>query len=121
MYGKELILDLHDCDASTFTRRTIRRFCKELCRRINMVRGPLHWWDDFWVPWFWRETEPHIKGTTAIQFLRTSNITIHTLDLQRAVRLNVFSCRDFDPTTVKECALKFFGGRIVHDLFVDRF
>lgn len=85
-----------------------------------MVRGPLHWWDDFWtLPW-WKETEPHIKGTSAIQFIRTSDIRLHALDLQRAIRLNVFSCKEFDPSTVKEFTVQWFRGIIVNELFIDR-
>jgi S-adenosylmethionine/arginine decarboxylase-like enzyme len=85
-----------------------------------MVRGPLRWWDDYWtLPW-WRETEPHIKGTTAVQFIRTSNITIHALDLQRAVRVNVFSCKPFDPVVVRELTTQWFRGDVVNELFIDR-
>lgn len=120
-YGQELILDLHECDASTFTRKSIKRFFISLCLAIEMERGPLYWWDDKWaLPWQ-RETEPHLKGTTAIQFIRTSNMTIHTLDMQKAVRLNVFSCKSFDAGTVKRLAVLRFRGQIVSEHNVTRY
>lgn len=120
MYGKELILDLHECRVETFNRRSIRAFFRGLCELLEMERGPLHWWDDYWtLPWR-RETEPHIKGTTAIQFIRTSDIRIHALDLQRAVRLNIFSCKDFDADLATLFSVHSFGGRVVSRHVIDR-
>ena len=49
-YGQELILDLHDCDSSRFTRDDIQRYCEELCQLIEMERCDLHFWDDVGVP-----------------------------------------------------------------------
>jgi len=76
-YGKELIIDLHNCDSSTFTRKSIRDFFKELCELINMERCKLCWWDDHGVSPEEQQTEPHLKGTTAVQFILTSNITLN--------------------------------------------
>ncbi len=90
-YGKELVLDIHNCDPTTFTRKHIRNYFKKLCSLIDMERCQLHWWDDYEVPPEEQETEPHLKGTTAIQFIKTSNITIHTLDLLKSGYLNIFS------------------------------
>jgi len=113
-YGKELILDIHKCDTSTFTRESIGRFFEELCDLIEMERGALYWWDDFDTPPEQRETEPHLKGISAVQFIRTSNITIHTLDLLGAVYLNIFSCKDFDARVVFEFSESWFKGEVVN-------
>ncbi len=43
----------------------------------------------------------------------TSNVTIHTLDLLKAVYLNIFSCKDFDPKVAAAFSRKFFKGKIV--------
>ncbi len=32
-YGRELILDLHDCDPTIFTREKIELYCVELCKK----------------------------------------------------------------------------------------
>jgi len=120
-YGPELILDLHNCDPTTFTRRSLKAYFKKVCELTNMERSKLCWWDDYWVPWFWKETEPHIKGTTAVQFIRTSNITIHTLEIQKAVRLNIFTCKPFDPVIVEAYTLDHFGGKVVNRYFIQRF
>lgn len=119
-YGKELVLDIHKCDPSTFNRRSIRKYFKELCNLIDMERCKLCWWDDHGVPPAEKETEPHLKGTTAIQFIKTSNITIHTLDLMENVYLNIFSCKDFDSEIVKIFSEQWFKGRIANSYVIER-
>ena len=119
-YGKELIFDLHECDTATFTRKSIRKFFKELCDLIDMKREKLCWWDDLHTPEEEKETEPHLKGTTAVQFIKTSNITIHTLDLLKSVYLNIFSCKDFDPEIVKQFTEEWFKGKIVNNHVIER-
>lgn len=119
-YGKELILDLHNCDPKKFTRKNIEFFFTILCGRINMVKCELFFWDDDGVPPEECQTEPHLKGTSAVQFIMTSNITIHTLDLMGRVYLNIFSCKNFKSSTVKETSIEFFGGEIVNAVAVTR-
>jgi S-adenosylmethionine/arginine decarboxylase-like enzyme len=112
-YGKELILDLHDCNPATFTRESIEKFFAELCVQIDMEREDLHWWDDEGLPPEKCQTEPHLKGVSAVQFIKTSNITIHTLELLKAAYLNIFSCKDFDAGVAKRLAEEWFGGNSV--------
>lgn len=119
-YGKELILDLHNCDASTFNRKSIKKYFKELCILIDMQRCDLHWWDDYGVPLEEQQTEPHLKGTTAIQFIMTSNIIIHTLDLLQNVYINIFSCKEFDVEITKDFSAKWFSGEIVQSHVIER-
>ncbi len=119
-YGKELILDLHHCNPATFSRKHIRNYFKKICSLIDMERCKLCWWDDYGVLPDEQQTEPHLKGTTAIQFIKTSNITIHTLDLLKSVYLNIFSCKDFDPEIVKQFTEEWFKGRIVNDHVIER-
>jgi len=107
MYGKELILDIHDCDAGTFTRSSLADFFVMVCDEIDMEREDLHfWYDEHGV-----ESDPNIVGTSAIQFIRTSNITVHCLDMLQKVFLNIFSCKDFDSDTVESLAIAWFKGR----------
>lgn len=112
-YGKELILDLHKCNAKKFTRRDIARYFRELCDLIQMERDEMHFWDDLHTPKKYKSTLPHLVGTSAIQFITTSNVTIHTLDILKQVYLNIFSCKDFDAKVAAEFSRKFFGGKIV--------
>lgn len=119
-YGKELILDIHDCDPTTFTRKSIKKYFEEVCTLIDVERCKLCWWDDYGVLPEEQETEPHLKGTTAIQFISTSNITIHTLDLMKNVYLNIFSCKDFDQDVVENISEKWFKGKIVSSHVIER-
>ena len=113
-YGKEVILDLHDCDSSKFNRKEIREYFIEICDLLDMRRAKLSWWDDYRVPLEKRQTKPHLKGTSAVQFILTSNITIHTLDILKRVYLNIFSCKDFDANLIKKFSEKYFEGKTVN-------
>ncbi len=119
-YGKELILDLHGCNAGKFNRKMIDRYFKELCALIDMKRCELFWWDDYGLPPEECQTEPHLKGTSAVQFILTSNITIHTLDILKNVYLNIFSCKNFDEAKVANFSKNFFEGKIVNCKTINR-
>lgn len=134
-YGYELILDLHDCIfmetsgishvkfhflRSFYLRRYLRGYFKALCRAIKMERGKLIFWDDMWVlPWN-RQTKPKTTGVSAVQFIITSNVTIHTLEKLDAVYINVFSCKEFDPKVVKDISKIWFKPGKIHTKFIER-
>ncbi len=120
MYGKELILDLHNCDKRTFTRDSISKYFKEPCRVIEMQACDMHFWDDMDTPEDEKQTQPHTVGTSAVQFILTSNITIHTLDLLGAVYVNIFSCKEFDDNTAKIFTADWFKGDVVNSQTVKR-
>lgn len=119
-YGKELILDLHDCDPRTFTRKSIAEYFGQLCRLIDMEPCKLVWWDDLRTPKNEQETEPHLKGTSAIQFIKTSNITIHTLDILQKVFLNIFSCKSFNARKASAFSARWFMGKIQNKQIIER-
>ncbi len=108
-YGEELILDLHGCRTERFTRSEIERFCTELCELIDMERCDLHFWDDVGVPQEEQQTNPKTRGTSAVQFILTSTIVIHTLDLMSAAYVNIFSCKEFDTDEAAKFTAKWFG------------
>lgn len=112
-YGKSLILDIHDCDISKFNRKDIRVFFKLLCKKIEMKRGPLHFWDFQGRPEEKEKVPPHLKGTSACQFIYTSNIIIHALDDLKCVYIDLFSCKDFDENIVAEFVIEYFGGKVI--------
>ena len=120
-YGKELIIDMAECDVSKFNRTDISWFFDELCRRIDMEPADVHFWDDVGVAEDERQTEPHLKGTSAIQFITTSNITIHALDLLGNVYVNVFSCKDFEEQVAVDVALELFSGTVMQTQIVWRY
>ena len=120
-YGKEFILDIHKCDVSLFNRKSLTEFFRKLCDDIlKMERCDLHFWDYEGVPDEDIPTEPHLRGTTAIQFISTSNVTIHTLDLLGAVYLNIFSCKNFHEAEAMVFCRDFFQGSVARYRTVDR-
>jgi S-adenosylmethionine/arginine decarboxylase-like enzyme len=119
-YGIELILDLHNCDVSTFNRQSIACYFVELCDLINMEKCDMYFWDDLDTPEAEKQTSAHTVGTSAIQFILTSNITIHTLDLLQKVFVNIFSCKDFDVDQAASFTVQWFKGVIISKILVDR-
>lgn len=119
VYGQELILDLHDCGVGEFTEEGIERFAVQLCELLGMKRCDFHAWgyDDAAER---AEAPPHLAGISAIQFITTSNITIHTLDKLRRVYLNVFSCADFDTAAVVAFCERYWKGRVANQTLVER-
>ena len=109
VYGQELILDLHGCDTGKFTRKAIEQYFVELCDLIDMERCDLHFWDDVGVPDEEKQTDLKTTGTSAVQFILTSTIVIHTLDLMKTVYVNIFSCKEFDTEEAATFTVKWFG------------
>lgn len=109
MYGRELILDLHGCDRDQMTPEKLRTFCIHLCDTVlKMNRSDFHIWgddpeDDF------TGRDPKTIGTSCVQFIETSNVTVHTVWPQKSVYLNIFSCRDFNPAAAEWYCRDFFN------------
>ncbi len=119
-YGFELVLDLHSCDVRRFNRSSIDKFFTELCDVIDMERCEVHFWDDIGVPPEERQTLPHTKGTSAVCFILTSSIVIHTLDLLGSAYINIFSCKSFDPEVARQFTQKWFGAKNCRKSFLTR-
>jgi len=119
-YGKELILDLHKCDSSRFNRRDIEGYLNLLVAKLDMQACDLHWWDDVGVPEAEQQTEPHLKGTSAVQFIMTSSIVIHTLELMGNAYINIFSCKEFDAAMALEFSEEWFDGQAANSHVIDR-
>ncbi len=119
-YGKELIIDLHNCDSARFTRKSIRNYFKKICNLIDMKREKLCWWDDLYTPEKEKETESHLVGTSAVQFIKTSNIVIHTLDILKVVYINIFSCKEFNEEIVIQFSQEWFKGEVVNKKIIRR-
>ena len=120
IYGYELILDMFECNVALFNRKDIDLFFTDLCELIDMTRCEVYFWDDEGLPEEERQTSPHTKGTSAVCFILTSSIVIHTLDILKSVYINVFSCKKFDPNIVAEFARKRFEATSFRTNFLER-
>jgi S-adenosylmethionine/arginine decarboxylase-like enzyme len=119
-YGIELILDLHGCDATKFTRPSITGYFEQLCELIDMQREDLHFWDDVGLSEKDKQTSPHTQGTSAVQFILTSSIVIHTLDQLKAIYINIFSCKVYDPKVAEKFTVEWFGATDCTAKLIDR-
>ena len=113
-YGMELILDLKGCDLKDLSKKKLRRFFVELCDLIDMKRHgePIYWEDNSGIP--------HLHGTSGVQLIETSNIVCHPLPMLKAVYLNVFSCKSFEPEIAIKFCVKFWGAKSYTKIVVPR-
>jgi S-adenosylmethionine/arginine decarboxylase-like enzyme len=113
-YGMELIADLHDCDISTFSQENLSQYFVELCDLIKMKRhgDPMFWIDHSDIP--------HLKGVSGIQFIETSNVVVHCIELQKSVYINIFSCKDFDAKVAEQFTKEFFKAETITSMVIDR-
>lgn len=119
-YGFELILDLHGCDVSTFNRESLDYYFEKLCKAIGMEKCERYFWDDVGVSREEQQVSPHTKGTSAVQFILTSTIVIHTLDLLKAVYINIFSCKPFEREIAEKITIEWFGAEDSKSHFIER-
>ncbi|MEA2832530.1 MAG: hypothetical protein QOG66_732 [Methylobacteriaceae bacterium] len=119
-YGYELVMDLHNCDPQMFNRKSLNSYFSNLCRAIDMQKCKVHFWDDVGVAAEEQQTLPHTKGTSAVCFILTSSIVIHTLDLLRTVHVNIFSCKHFDQKVGQRLTETWFKGTCVRATWLER-
>ena len=81
----------------------IGNFTRDLVRRIDMVA-----YGDPQIVMFGTGNK---KGYTLIQLIETSNIAAHFVEENNSMYLDVFSCKDFDPSIVKETVREYFDAQ----------
>ena len=113
-YGIELLLDFKRCDLSDLSRQKLTDYFVPLCDLIGMVRHG--------EPLFCEHHSgiPHLTGTSAIQFIQTSNVVAHTLPLLKAVYLNIYFCKPFDTERAKQFSMEFWRAESVGYTVVTR-
>lgn len=120
-YGMMLSLDMFQCDASRFNRNSIESFFNQLCTLTAMEPCELHFWDDLETPEEEKQTLPHTVGTSAVQFILTSNMVIHTLDRLESVYIDCFTCKPFDPNKALEFCKDWFHSGSGRAVYMERF
>jgi S-adenosylmethionine decarboxylase len=114
MFGKELLIDLHGCNAGLFNEKDIDQYLAKLCELIDMERvgSPNCWYYD--------GEHEYLKGISVMQFIKTSSIVIHACDKPATLYVDIFSCKDFEEQDALEFTERYFGGESVHCEVVDR-
>lgn len=108
-FGQELVLDLAGCNPDTIQDpEAVRRWLIAVVDHIGMVRhGPAR---------VERFGDGSLHGTTGIQLITTSSVTIttaavHAVDEDNSAFINIFSCRPFDPARATQFCVEFFAAR----------
>jgi|GEM_PF-262388 S-adenosylmethionine decarboxylase len=114
-FGKELILDLYDCDHETICSGSkIKEFSVKLCDLIEMKR--------FGKPFLQRFAE-HSKiaaGYSLAQMIETSLISGHFSESLNRAYINIFSCKTFDTQQATIFTKEFFGAKSVKQRIIIR-
>jgi len=112
-WGHHLLLNARRCVPATVrSKPLIEEFSRELVKKIDMV--------PYGKPKVVMFGSGNKKGYTLVQLIETSNITGHFVEETDDMYLDVFSCKDFAPKTVKEVVDFYFGPAIVDTKFVSR-
>lgn len=118
-YGKELILDLKGCCSDRMDRSGILTFFDDLINILKMEKQDVYLWGpEGLTPE--QQSDPRLFGVSGIQFITTSNITIHTLPFRNEVYLNIFSCNEFDSDDARKFCEKYWGATHSVATTVDR-
>ncbi len=112
IYGYSSTIDVIECTTAPFSREQVEEFMVALCDAIDMEREELHFWDYDGDPYGYDTAPPHLKGISAVQFIKTSNITIHSLDDLRTVFIDLFSCKEYAGSVVRAVVEAHFGGTV---------
>ncbi len=121
IYGKELIIDMHECNITLMTKEHISNYFKEICHLIQMepVGQPI-FWDVEGIDEVELANSPHLQGISALQWIKTSSIVIHAITGMKQIYINIFSCSDFDARLAEGFTIGYFDGRKVGCMVVDR-
>jgi len=100
-WGYHLMLDCADCDEYAIRDRdVIYNFTKRLVKKIDMVA--------YGEPQIVNFGTGNKAGYTLVQLIETSNICAHFVNEEKAIYLDVFSCKEFDPEIVKNLVIAYF-------------
>lgn len=113
-YGTELIMDLHGCDLSVFTKESLDRYIIDVCELIGINRhgDPMYWFDESGIE--------HLNGVSAVQFLTTSTLVIHGINMMQTVLVNLFSCNPFETDVAAEFTKNYFKAQDMQTTVVTR-
>ncbi|MBU1501907.1 MAG: S-adenosylmethionine decarboxylase [Nanoarchaeota archaeon] len=104
MQGQLTIINLNGCDKILVRDKvTLARYGQELCKIINMnPQGN---------PIVKRYGKGKLRGYTLVQLIETSSIVVHLDEHENKVFIDIFSCKNFDPSKVKDFSKGYFKAK----------
>lgn len=105
-WGRSVSVDLHEYDVELLTNpNAIKKFVRGLVKVLKMKRhGPTR---------IEKFGSGKLKGWSAMQFIKTSSITIHCDDKGKRAFIDIFSCKKYNPRKVGDFCKKFFKASTV--------
>jgi S-adenosylmethionine/arginine decarboxylase-like enzyme len=108
-FGQELTVDLYECDVKKISDgEHIKQYVIKLCDEIIMMKR----YGEALVPHFGHDN-PVTSGYSLVQLIETSCVSAHFSEYKKAVYINIFSCKWFDPKKAEEFSKKWFGAKQV--------
>jgi S-adenosylmethionine/arginine decarboxylase-like enzyme len=104
-WGLATAVDIQDCNPALIRdAEAIKRFTKELCKRLGVKMFGETIVVDFGA-------DPKVSGFSLVQLIETSLVSGHFANQTNAVYLDVFSCKFYDAQKIIDYALSFFQGK----------
>ena len=105
-YGKELILDLFECDPKIIrSKKKILEYSNKICNLIKMKKYGKPICERFGFG------KDFTTGYSLIQLIESSSITAHFSEFWTKVYINIFSCKNFDDKKAAAFTKKFFKAK----------
>ncbi len=112
-WGISLAINLSGCDHDRLIdAKLLEQFVAELIRVIEMeAHGPCH---------IDRFGEGSLTGYSAIQFIKTSSISVHLDEVDNRAFIDIFSCKVFDSDKASQFSQDFFKAEQIKAVVLDR-
>ncbi|PIP24138.1 MAG: S-adenosylmethionine decarboxylase [Candidatus Nealsonbacteria bacterium CG02_land_8_20_14_3_00_37_10] len=108
IYGKELTLDLYDCDPKIIrSKKKILEYSNKLCdlMKVKKYGKPI-------IERFALHLD-YAAGYSLVQLIESSLVSGHFSELWNGAYINIFSCKDFDDKKAAAFTKKFFDAKII--------
>ena len=106
IFGKELIMDLYDCDLGIISsKKKIQEYSEKLCRLIKVKRYGKPFIKRFGL------NKDFTAGYSLAQMIETSLVSGHFSEHWRSCYINIFSCKDYNQEKAVVFTKKFFKAK----------
>jgi S-adenosylmethionine/arginine decarboxylase-like enzyme len=106
MWGMECFVNLYGCDRTLISDENVmRNYIIDLCDFIKMKR--------YGEPMIEKFGEGDLFGFSFVQLIYTSSLVGHCVEKTGDVYLDVFSCKEFQPSAVAEFSKNYFKAKDV--------
>jgi S-adenosylmethionine/arginine decarboxylase-like enzyme len=106
IYGKELILDLYDCDPKIIrSKKKILEYSNKICNLIKMKKYGKPFCERFGLG------QDFTAGYSLVQLIESSSITGHFSELWNRAFVNIFSCKMFNHEIAANFTKNFFKAK----------